>query len=276
MSSGFPIVKMSGAGNDFVVIERRDGEPFPDDLAAWTRQVCRRRQCVGADGVVVVERVGVDRVRVEFRNPDGTAAFCGNGTRCAARFARLRGITGPNLVLETAAGEVRASVRDDLVGIALAPPRDDGRWEAEVAAERLEARIVWAGTPHVVIVVDDVGSAPLDRWGPAIRKHGRFAPAGTNVNVVERRDRDVIHVRTWEKGVEGETLCCGSGAIAAAMAVRAGGGPARITVFPRSGSRLEVLLPGPPHAPTEAVLTGDARMVFEGFLHGEATAFEVV
>lgn len=274
MRSGLAIAKMSGAGNDFVVVERREGAPFPDDLEAWTRRVCRRGQSVGADGVLVVERLGVDRIRVEFRNPDGTSAFCGNGTRCAARFARLRGLTGPSPVLETAAGEVRAKVADGLVEITLAPPRDDGPWVAEVDAERLDARVVWAGTPHVVIVVDEVGGAPLDRWGPAIRRHERFAPAGTNVDLVERRGRVAIRLRTWEKGVEGETLCCGSGAIAAAMAVRVGGAPERITVVPRSGSCLEVRLPGPPHAPTEAVLTGEARMVFEGFVHDEATAFE--
>jgi diaminopimelate epimerase len=271
VTEGIPIAKMSGAGNDFVLVERGGG-PFPDDLADWARRVCRRGQSVGADGVVVVERVGTDRLRVEFRNPDGTAAFCGNGTRCAARFARLRGWTGPEATLETAAGVVRAKVDGDRVRIALPPPRDEGAWVADVSGERIAGRIVWAGTPHLVIAVRDVATAPLERWGPPLRRHDRFAPDGTNVDLVEQSG-DTLRVRTWEKGVEGETLCCGSGAIAAAMAVRIDGGPERVHVVPRSGARLEVLLPGPPGRPTEAVLTGDARMVFEGTLHGEATRF---
>jgi diaminopimelate epimerase len=225
---------------------------------------------VGADGVLVVEPAGAGRVLVEFRNPDGTPAFCGNGTRCAARYASLRGWTGASSIVETAAGDVRATVEGNRVRIGLAAPRDLGTWQVEVGSDRLDARIVSAGTPHVVIFVADVDRAPLERWGPAIRRHERFAPGGTNVDVVERGSQR-LRVRTWEKGVEGETLCCGSGAIAAAMAARASGGPERTTIVPRSGVSLEVLLPGPADAPAEAVLAGDARMVFEGVLHEEAT-----
>jgi diaminopimelate epimerase len=273
MSAAIPIAKMSGAGNDFVVIERRPGAPFPDDVADWARRVCRRGLSVGADGVIVVEATGSGRLRVEFTNPDGSAAFCGNGTRCAARYGYLRGLTGTSATLDTAAGEVRASIEGERVRIAFAPPVDDGPWTASLGDDRLEGRVVWAGTPHVVFFVDDVARAPLERWGPSIRRHERFAPAGTNVDLVERRGA-TLHVRTWEKGVEGETLCCGSGAVAAAMAHRTLGGPERCDVVPRSGSRLEVSLPGPVGRPVEAVLVGDARLVLEGTLHAEATEYD--
>ncbi len=273
MSEGLKIFKMSGAGNDFIVLGPEQARELRDGLAAWARRVCRRGLAVGADGVLVVEPVAKDRVRVVFHNPDGDVAFCGNGSRCAARFAVLQGMTGPVLTLETAAGEVAAEVLGRSVRLSLPPPRDLGPLEVEAAGCRLEGRRILAGAPHFVTWVRDVASAPVEVLGPAVRRDPRFEPTGTNVTFAARLDERGIAVRTWERGVEGETLACGSGAIAGAFASwREGRARPPMRVVPRSGIPLLVDFAGAVDTPRVATLEGDARVIFEGILHPEGTS----
>jgi len=233
--------------------------------------VCRRGLSVGADGVLVVAPSGEGRVRVRFLNPDGGEAFCGNGSRCAARFACLRGWAGSGpFLLDTLVGEVEARVEGSTVRLVLPPPTDLGVAVLEIEGESIEGRSIDSGVPHFVVSVEDVSSAPLERWGPIVRSHRRFGAEGTNVDVVSVSE-DSARVRTWERGVEGETLSCGTGAVAAAHAARIAGAGERVRVVPASGVALTVSLPGPPHAPRSAVLEGDARVVFEGTLTPEGT-----
>ncbi len=267
------VVKMSGAGNDFLVLGPDEARRLGPDLVAWVRRVCRRGLSVGADGVLIVEPAGTDRVRVKFHNPDGSVAFCGNGSRCAARFARLRGMAAASMVLETGAGEVAAEVTGERVRLRLAGPEDRGMLRLEHNGERVEGRRIEAGVPHFVILVASVREAPLERWGPAFRRHVRFGPGGTNVDVVERLADDALALRTWERGVEGETLACGSAAVAAAAAARLEGAGVHLRVIPKSGVTLDVSLPGPPGAAEAAVLSGDARLLFDGLVGAEATCF---
>jgi len=266
ITHGVDVVKMSGAGNDFLLLGPEAIERLGDGLEAWVRLVCRRRLSVGADGVLLVRPLGGDRVDVRFHNPDGSRAFCGNGSRCAARFARLKGMAGASMVLATDAGDVVARVSADGVSLWIAAPRDDGRIVVDLPGKCIEGRAIFAGTPHVVSWVEEIECAPLERWGPAVRGHARFAPVGVNFNVVERAG-DRVRIRTWEKGVERETLACGSGAIAAAAAARAAGAGDCITVIPASGIPLEVRF----ESSDEVVLTGDARVIFEGSVGDEAT-----
>ena len=269
------VTKMSGAGNDFLVLGHDEGRRLARETE-WVRHVCRRRLSVGADGVLIVEPLGPDRVRVEFRNPDGSPAFCGNGTRCAARYARLRQWVGDSMTLETAAGEVRAELDDEQVRLTLPPPRGLGRPTIAFGDERLTGWWVDAGVPHFVVTVDSLDDAPLDRWGPVARRHTEFGRAGVNLDLVERKSEGRIHLRTWERGVEGETLACGSGAVAAAFAARQEGAAEELAVIPASGVRLRVGLPGPREQPQAAVVTGDARVIFEGTLGADAVrGFEV-
>jgi len=274
MRDGSTVWKMSGAGNDFLVLGPEAVARIPDDPAVWARRVCRRRLSVGADGVLLVEPTGANRVRVRFYNPDGSPAFCGNGSRCAARFASLSGLTGERLILETSIGEVRAEVGDSQVRLVLPAPRDSGEVAIELAAESVVGRAVDAGVPHFVVFVDGVADAPLERWGPALRRHERFGPAGTNVDLVALAPDGHLDLRTWERGVEGETLACGSGAVAAAVAARVRGGPPRNRIVPASGIPLEVELPGRAETPDAAILTGDARLIFEARLAPDATSVE--
>jgi diaminopimelate epimerase len=271
MSAALRIVKMSGAGNDFVVIGRREAELLSDRLVPWVRRVCRRGLSVGADGVLVVEPSSPGRVRVAFLNPDGVPAFCGNGSRCAARFALIEGLSGESAILETAAGDVPARIVGDRVRLTLPPPRGGEEIAVEAAGSLFRGRFVLAGVPHFVVPVGDVSLAPVAVWGPALRSHPRFGSDGTNVDFAERL-AGVVSIRTWERGVEGETLACGSGAVAAAHAARLLGwtGPA-VRVAPRSGIPLDVELLGPAEAPETAILEGDARIIFEAILEREAT-----
>jgi diaminopimelate epimerase len=262
---------MSGAGNDFLLLGPEQSGRVEGGLEAWIRRVCRRGLSVGADGVLFVEPAGSGRVRVRFHNPDGGMAFCANGSRCAARFARLRGWTGDSLVLDTAIGEVPARIDGERVKLVLPAPRDGGRATIALENESVSGRRIAAGVPHFVIPVDSTEAAPLERWGPALRRHPSFGPGGTNVDLLAHEEAGRLSVRTWERGVEGETLSCGSGAVAAAFAARLDGEDERLLLLPASGVPLEVGLPGPREAPEAAVLVGDARWIFEAELGREAT-----
>jgi len=263
------VAKMSGAGNDFLVFDGREIPVFYD-RPEWIRRVCRRGLSAGADGVLFVAPAGAGRVRVLFRNPDGSPAFCGNGSRCAARFAHARGMCGSTTILETEAGEVEAEIRDSSVRLRLPPPVDRGERELSAIGEKFRGRFILSGVPHLVLPVACVDAAPLEIWGPALRSHAELGPGGTNVDLISRLAEDRLAVRTWERGVEGETLACGSAAVAAAFCSRLAGGAVEQEIVPASGVVLQVGLPGPASSPEAAILTGEARFIFEGQLHPEA------
>ncbi len=260
---------MSGAGNDFLVVGPESAALLGDDPEGWARRVCSRGLSVGSDGVVLVEPQGADRVAVRFINPDGSSAFCGNGSRCAARYAHLEGWAGKRMLLLTDAGDIRAEVLDGDVRLELPAPVDHGEREARCAGIVHRGRFVSAGIPHFVLFVDDPAAAPLDTWGPELRRHEVFGPDGSNVNVAAL-DGSFLRLRTWERGVEGETLCCGSGAIAAALAARLRGAPERLTVRPSGGIPVRVEIPGDPGSPRGAVLEGEARVLFRAEIDPEA------
>lgn len=272
MSQPVPIVKMSGAGNDFIVVDPQGAARLDGDVAAWARRVCRRGLSVGADGVLLVSPAAADRIRVQFFNPDGSEVFCGNGSRCAARFAVLRGMARSPLILLTAIGDVPARVAGETVTLTVACPQDRGEAVFERVGERIEGRIVLAGVPHLVVFVEDLERAPLDSLGPWLRAHPRFGVEGANVDLVRWIDGGAtLGIRTWERGVEGETLACGSGALAAALVAAGGDRGRRIRVLPASGIPLEIEI-RPVGDPTKATLSGDARVVFEGVVSPEGVA----
>ncbi len=267
MSKGPRMVKMSGAGNDFIVIGPNELSAIGGDIPGWVRRVCRRRLSVGADGVLLVAPSGEGRVSVRFHNPDGGAAFCGNGSRCAARYAHMQGFAGRRMILETAAGDVPAEILEDGVRLELPAPVDRGELELELPGEPLRGRYILAGAPHFVSWTDDLTSAALERLGPPVRRHPEFGAAGVNLDLIAGRPDGSIAIRTWERGVEGETLSCGSGAVAAALAKRIAGGGERVRIIPASGLALTVTLQSERKT---ALLEGDARLIYEGELSPEA------
>lgn len=271
MKGPLKFLKMSGAGNDFIVLGPEGARALEGELEGWIRKVCRRGLSVGADGVLLVEPEGDGNARMRFFNPDASAAFCGNGARCAARFAHLRGFTGTSLVLRTCSGEVPADLVGDVVRLRLPRPVDRGPVRFERDGEVLDGRLVDAMVPHLVVGVEDVGAVSLDSWGPWIRRHPSLGTSGANVDFIAWRSDGSLAIRTWERGVEGETLSCGSGALAAAAVAREERGSRSLRILPASGVPLEVRFP---ESADEArvIMEGDARIVFEGILGEEAVS----
>lgn len=280
LDAEIPFTKMTGSGNDFVVIDHR--EPFlpAGAIPDFVRAVCRRGVAIGADGVVLIETA--DRDDVDFRwryiNADGSdGEMCGNGAMCAARLAVLNGIaTSPTRFL-TPDGVITAELDDvswPQVRIGVAGPGDVRCVALDVDGRTLDLFALRVGVPHAVAIVEDADAfadaAAFHRIGRAVRMHDVFAPAGTNVNVIHRIDARTIRMRTYERGVEAETLACGTGAVASAVvAVREGVVQAPVTVITSSGRPLDVRWEERDGRITDVWLGGEARIVATGSLHQE-------
>ena len=199
-------VKMHGAGNDFVMIDDRDGA-FPVE-PGFIARLAQRPTGVGCEGVILVQRSATRDFRMRFFNPDGSEAeLCGNGARCVAAFARTIGAAkADRMVFETAAGDIAAEiVSSDSVKIAMPPPKD------------FRGDFVVAGVPHRIVIVDDLEHFDVDGEGRRIRYSEEFAPAGTNVDFVRYERPGRVFIRTYERGVEAESFACGTGSVAAAV-----------------------------------------------------------
>jgi len=267
--------KMTGAGNDFIVGDNRAGTWSVLDLPALARGLCRRGLSVGADGLVLVESSNRARLRVRIFNSDGTeASLCGNGTRCAARFAFLRVIAGKQMTVETAAGVLEAEVLPEGEVRLRMPVRatDPQPVTLTVGAGTVRGYLVQAGVPHLIVFANDAANAPVPTLGPLLRSHADLGPEGANVDFLELRGPAGPHLlRTFERGVEAETLACGTGVTAAAWLLhRTFTRPPLQQFQVRSGAVLEVeITPGSGGDPTVR-LRGEARVVYRGTLTEES------
>ena len=267
--------KMAGGGNDFIVIDNRDEGIADGSMLAFT--LCTRRLSVGADGLILVENSSRADVRMIYFNADGSRGeFCGNGTRCVARFALLNEMAGPAMTIETDSGVVPAAVGDDgLVTIAvMAPGRVALERPLEVESEGIvRGSSLRVGVPHYVIIEDrdDFWNREIRGLGRAIRQHRELQPEGTNVNFVRVRSRKAIEVRTYERGVEDETLACGSGVVAS-VSVNALKGlvDSPVTVLTRSGISFTVSFATGSDGLSDMKLAGDARVVYRSRLTEES------
>jgi diaminopimelate epimerase len=258
--------KMNGAGNDFVMLDNREGELHlaPQQIVA----ICDRHRGIGADGVLVLEKAanGAD-FRMRYYNADGgEAEMCGNGARCFARFAQRTAGARKELSFETPAGVIGAKLDGDLVSLQMSEPTDL-RLEIDISAEgeSLRGHFINTGVPHVVVPVRSIESVDVRKTGSAIRRHRLFSPKGANANFLEKRGRRRVAVRTYERGVEDETLACGTGVVASALIFAATenvDGP--IGVLVKGGSELTVGFKKSGDQFTNVTLTGPAEFVFEG------------
>jgi len=212
---------MSGHGNDFIVIDNHSG----DITANWSERAsvwCKRRTSIGADGLLILEPSKAGDFRLKIFQADGSEAeMCGNGARCAAGFAGEKGFAKSRMVMETEAGMVGAFVEDDMVAIQLTNPSspEDERF-LEIDDMHIPFYSINSGVPHAIIFRDrvvEISADELAKTGSAVRFHPAFEPAGTNVDFVEIIESGHIRVRTYERGVEGETLACGTGAVASSI-----------------------------------------------------------
>lgn len=263
--------KLEGAGNDFLGLDGRAG-----GFKLKRQQIadlCDRRRGVGADGVLVVEKPKVRGAdfRMRYYNSDGgEAEMCGNGARCFALLARaVSGRKGNELRVQTQAGllTLRTSGREVQVSMTEPTKLRLGR-KLVVAGRKLAIDFLNTGVPHAVLFVRSVRSIDVAKQGRAIRYHSAFAPSGTNVNFVEIGRGNRIHVRTYERGVEGETLACGTGVVAASILsnLRRGLRPP-IQVATRGGDNVRVGFSMENGHARKVTLQGPARIVYRGVLH---------
>lgn len=260
--------KMSGAGNDFILLDNR-----PGNLALTREQVvrlCHRQFGIGADGVMLLipARTGQADWAWQFYNSDGSdAEMCGNGARCFARYIqRTVGWKDAAVSFETVAGVIRAEFDGDRVTVNLTSPHSLRLQEPVTTSQGiLEVSSLNTGVPHAVVFVPDADKAMVQQLGAELRWHGHFKPRGTNVNFAQLKGPNHIRVRTYERGVEGETLACGTGVSASAMITSALHGfssPVRVQV--QGGDELEVAFSRRDGQFTEVRLKGTAAFVFEG------------
>lgn len=262
--------KMNGAGNDFIVVDNRDlsltAELDGDTIAA----LCDRHRGVGADGLLAVEPAekGAD-YKFRYYNADGgEAEMCGNGARCFGRFtAHLGDEPAESVSFETIAGTLTAEMIGENVRIAMSEPKDL-KLNTGVAIEGLEGDLHFlnTGVPHVVVFVDNLDEADVTEHGSEIRFHEHFSPAGTNANFAKVLEPGHIAIRTYERGVEDETLACGTGMVASALIHHLlTGAPSPIQVDVEGGDTLEIGFEKTGDQTfTNVTLAGPADFVFEG------------
>ncbi len=264
-----PFYKMHGGGNDFVLIDHRNRFIPKAGQPEFARQVCHRQFGVGADGLILIEASSTADFRWRFYNADGSEPeMCGNGGRCAARFAMLNGIALAEMSFETLAGIIKAEVKGRRVKLLMAGI-GEVRLEQPIPLEdaTLVGHFLKVGVPHVAVPVPDLEAVPIAAWGRAVRFHDLFAPAGTNVNFIQVEGPQSLRIRTYERGVEDETLACGTGAVASALiAARLGQVVSPVTVHTRGGEALTIYFTPQGETFAEVYLEGNALVVYQGEL----------
>lgn len=210
--------KMAGAGNDFIMVDNIS-RPINKDWSAFAVRYCAPKTGVGADGVIILDKDSQTDFTFRIFNADGSEAeMCGNGARCAALFAHQKGIAGNSMHFRTLAGIIGARLDGNDAAIEMTEPSGlQSNIDIDVPGRPLKVHFINTGVPHTIIFSGDILKEPVAELGRAVRYHDRFAPAGTNADFVQVIGPDRIHVRTYERGVEGETLACGTGAVASAI-----------------------------------------------------------
>ncbi len=253
-----PFYKMQGAGNDFIVVDDR-AMSFPISDKAFISQMASRRTGIGCDGLILLQPSTRSDLRMRFINPDGNeVGMCGNGARCFARLAFDLGAAPEKMTIETGAGIVRAEVLGNQIRLVLTDP-SDWRMKLDAGLEQ-SVDFVNTGVPHAVVRIANLQELDLPTLGSALRHHKLFSPEGTNANFVKVEPDATLSIRTYERGVEAETLACGTGATAAALvAVEHGWVEWPVVVHCAGG--YDLTINSSDEGPT---LLGDATRVFEG------------
>lgn len=261
--------KLNASGNDFIVIDNRDGIIYKlySDIKEFVVRICRQHHSVGADGVILIENSDRADFRWRFFNSDGSEAeMCGNGGRCAARYAYIKGIARSYMVFETQAGLIKAQVNSSKVKLQLTTPMDlKLDYPIRLDDRELFVSSVNTGVPHTVLITDDIEYVPVEELGRKIRFHSAFGTSGSNVNFVQVIDQENVKIRTYERGVEGETLACGTGAVATGVILKEKGlVKSPVKIWTRGGEKIDIYIDN------EVYLEGESRVVFKGELNREA------
>lgn len=261
--------KAVATGNDFVIVDDR-GSRLGARGSGLARKICDRKHGIGADGLLLLERSKKADFRMRIFNPDGSEAeMCGNGSRCAALYAKVMNIAGRAMSIETRAGIIDARVDGNMVSSKLTRP-EDMKLDFCVEINRCpyELNFVNTGVPHVVYFVKDLEVLDVKNIGQAIRNHPRFSPHGANVDFVRIIGKNSIGIRTYERGVEDETLACGTGAAASALiSAKSADMRSPVTVKTRGGEILKVYFESDNGSFRDVHLEGKAHLVFDGVIN---------
>ncbi len=265
-----PFYKIQGNGNDFILIDNRRSVLKGKTFGRLAQKVCHRSRSVGADGLILIVPSKKADFKWRFFNSDGSEAeMCGNGSRCAARFASLKGIAPKRMTFETLAGLIHAEVKKDTVKVQL-PGASGLLMDIAVHLENTirTGHFINTGVPHLIFFSDRLNAEDVEGVGRRARYHDLFQPVGTNVNFINVIGPHRLRIRTYERGVEGETLACGTGAVAAALIAAAHGKTSSpVTVSTKGGDRLVVSFKREGGRFTDLYLEGEAEVVCEGSLY---------
>ncbi|MGB2630848.1 MAG: diaminopimelate epimerase [Candidatus Omnitrophota bacterium] len=260
--------KVVASGNDFVIIDNRSGELDTHDIdySSMARELCPRRFSVGADGLLVLENSDKADFRMRIINPDGSeVTMCGNGARSSALYASVNGC-GENMVIETGAGLIDAAVSGDSIRLKMSDPTDIKLGiRLGIGPTIMDVHYINTGVPHVVHLVEHLEEYPVKEMGQKIREHSLFAPEGTNADFVGEIAEGRARIRTYERGVEDETLACGTGITASAIILGLLGQvspPVRLQA--KSGEMLTVHYNISGKKVSDVYLEGGAIIVYEG------------
>ena len=268
-----PFTKMSGSGNDFIIIDNRKKIAPEKNLKEFVTHICQRRISVGADGVIFIEPSDQAHFRWRYYNSDGgEVEMCGNGSRCIARFAHLNGIAPATMSFETLAGIIRAEVKGGQVKVQLTEPKDLSlHLSIPLQSKEWKACFLNTGVPHVIYFVEDPNTVDVDGLGRETRFHSLFQPAGTNANFVKLEEPHRMVIRTYERGVEGETLACGTGAVAAALVSGAlGKASSPVEITTQGGEILKVYFQWDGKRFSNVFLEGKTHLIYSGEILEEA------
>lgn len=246
--------KYQGTGNDFVMIDNREKVFDRSDLKT-VEKLCDRKFGIGADGLILIEHDDASDFEMVYFNPDGSQSLCGNGSRCAVMFARSLGMVGDKTTFRAIDGLHEAEVKNDQIHLLMHDVID--------FQELDEDFVIDTGSPHYIKYVSDLQNIDLVEMGRRIRYSSEYKAAGINVNFVQQTDDNRVAIRTYERGVEDETLSCGTGCTAAALSVGLKGGKSPVTLE-AIGGRLQVSFEQEENAFKNIHLIGPAKKVFEG------------
>lgn len=266
-----PFWKMHGAGNDFILINGLSPDSPPVLSTTRIQSLCRPHTGIGADGLILVQPSDTTdaHFRMQFFNPDGhEASMCGNGARCVARFAHEQGLAPEQMQFLTQVGPVQASVQGSSVTLDMQKPHHiQLNQELQLNEKIVHYDFADTGVPHVVIACADIDDINLKEDGKQIRQHTRFAPEGTNVDFVEIQQNGSLRIRTYERGVEAETLACGTGVAAAAVTAYLQARVASpVHVHTAGGDTLIITLTRDDNQISKIQMTGPAEHVFHGHI----------
>ncbi len=266
--------KFHGCFNDFILIDNREGIIPSEKSKDTAKFLCMPKMGIGADGLILIQNSEKYHFKWRFYNSDGSEAeMCGNGARCAARFAFMEEIAPKEMEFETIAGIIKATVEDKIVKISLPLTQEHLMPEnflLKIGENLTTVFFINTGVPHSVIFSKDLENEEVKKYGSYIRFHDFFMPAGTNVNFVKIIDRHSISIRTYERGVEDETLACGTGAVASSIISALNHGLlSPVNVKTRGGDMLEVGFTMEKNNINNVSLKGPAFFAFEGLLSDE-------